>query len=250
MIYAVFFIHRQSLQAGRNENIPNEIHEFPAARIAEIEYFLASSYPWGVVDVYHGKTVSGDQLVVEYDNSHNRVTAYEISGDIPLSVQIDYESAQIVAEEFLMQIVPDLDLNQLLFEGISPGEDSTIKEYRFEWKTTTESGAIIPPKFVVYIDAEDGGVSDYFRIDYELRVDTKPAIDAEEAVRLLEYSDEFTKAGDIFSNPILAVLPSDGNEGDQRLVWIVSIQFQHPSLGGSTLHSFMIDAHSGELLKE
>jgi hypothetical protein len=206
----------------------------------------SASYPWGPVRVYEGMDRSGRKVVVEIDSKMGYLTALETYGQYPQTDKIDNQIALSAAEEFVKEYASDVDLTGLTMSLSSPGIDTTIKAYRIMWEAVSSEGVHLPQKLIVYIDAENGQVSDYIRITIPVQIDLNPALSRNQAgERLREMLSDIEDWQELESS--LMVLPAGEFAQDQKLVWVFEISINNPDYG-SLLEVVLLDANTGDLI--
>jgi hypothetical protein len=203
---------------------------------------------WGSARVFNGISEDGKKVIIELGQESNQVWSVESYGFYPAKKIIDRSLALAAANHFIEEYAPDIDLTDMQFNQSSPDKDS-IQVYRFEWQKIASSGAILPHRIVVYVDAENGLVSDYFHIKMDVTVSTEPTIDWKRAIDVCENVLYRTDVVAKCIDPILVIIPDETIAEGQRLVWVLTISSVNPQIPFEPfLLTMFVDAQNEEIL--
>jgi hypothetical protein len=199
-----------------------------------------------MVQVFEGMDPSGKKVVVEIDFEKGYLTTVETYGQYPTTIRINEQAALSAAEKFVNEYASDVDRTDLTMSLSPPDIDTTIKVYRIIWEAVSPDGVHLPQKLIVYIDAENGQVSDYIRITIPVQIDLNPAVSRSQArENLREMLSGIEDWQELESS--LMVLPAGELIQDQKLVWVFEISINSPDYG-PLLDDVIIDANTGDLI--
>ena len=237
--------------SGRAADLAPAISSFTGESEILIKQTGVEQTTYGTVKQYSANLENGDQVYFDVDKN-GAVTSFFRAKQPNGEVRISIEQAKETAIDFATSHYQDLswlDTAQVS-ENLTGSNGSTNRFYTFVWtRQDSQSGAYLPQMLKIEVNAQTGQVDSCSMLNEPITISTIPAINrktaTQTAVSALPKAPTFEVAEILLT---ITTIPIYEPNGQQALVWRITVIAQPDETGYVAGAVIFIDAQTGEIL--